>query len=223
MSNDISYEQQKESIRKYLLKYTVKAFRMLPEMDRPRILDLSCGTGIPTLELARLSGGDVLGIDIDRYALEKLDRKIEEVGLGHRVRTKECSITDMDLPDGHFDIIWSEGSIFVLGFGNGLVRFSGLLKEKGYLVVHDESGDIPEKIRQISDSGYDLLGHFELSRDVWWDEYFKPLKKVINGLRPASKDDPGLAAELAKDQRDIEMFLEDPTRFCSVYFVMRKR
>ena len=196
---------------------------MLPHIDRPRILDLGCGTGIPTLELARLSGGDVLGIDIDRHALDILDRKIEEAGLNHRVRTKKCSITDMDLPDGYFDIIWSEGSIFVLGFGNGLTRFRPLLKDKGCLVVHDEAGDIQEKLKIISNCGYDLLGDFELSRDVWWTEYFEPLQNVIDTLKKDHDIDAGIAAQLAKDQRDIDMFLDDPTRFCSVYFVIQKR
>ena len=47
----------KDKIRKRLLKYTRKAFHILPQMNKPRILDVGCGSGIPTLELARLSQG----------------------------------------------------------------------------------------------------------------------------------------------------------------------
>ena len=48
---------KKDLVRKRLLKYTRKAFRMLSQMDKPRILDIGCGSGAPTLELSRLSQG----------------------------------------------------------------------------------------------------------------------------------------------------------------------
>ena len=220
---DDTMEDIRDSIRKNLLKYSQKAFRMLPHMDLPRILDLGCGTGVPTMELARLGGGEVLGLDIDRHSLDLLAKKIEEAGLAHRVRTKECSITEMDLPKDHFDIVWCEGSIFVLGFRNGLVRLKRLLKEKGCLVVHDEAGDIPEKLKIVSSCGYDLLGHFTLSRNVWWTEYFEPLQKRIDALPPDRKNEPDMAAELVKERRDMDTFRNDPAKISSAYFVMRKR
>ena len=34
----------KDKIRKRLLKYTRKALQMLPKVDRPRILDIGCGS-----------------------------------------------------------------------------------------------------------------------------------------------------------------------------------
>lgn len=43
--------------------YTRRAFEMLPKLDKPRILDIGCGPGGPTMELARLSGGSVIGLD----------------------------------------------------------------------------------------------------------------------------------------------------------------
>jgi len=58
-------------------KYTRKAFRMLPELDKPRILDVGCGPGGPTLELARLSQGKVIGLETQQPFLDRLTRKIE--------------------------------------------------------------------------------------------------------------------------------------------------
>ena len=40
-------------------RYTRKAFRLLPKLAKPRILDIGCGTGIPALELARLREGEI--------------------------------------------------------------------------------------------------------------------------------------------------------------------
>jgi tRNA G46 methylase TrmB len=55
-------------------------------MDKPRILDIGFGSGVPTLELARLSHGDVMGIDIDQPALDEFAGKIKKAGLTENSR-----------------------------------------------------------------------------------------------------------------------------------------
>lgn len=71
---------------------------MLPKLDKPRILDIGCGSGVPTMELARLGQGEVIGIDIDQPALDKLTKKIREAGFSNRVQAVNCSILDMVFP-----------------------------------------------------------------------------------------------------------------------------
>ena len=76
MSVDIIQELELEKLRQKLLKYTREAYYLLPEMDKPNILDIGCGTGIPTLELAELSNGEITGIDIDGAALDKFKKRV---------------------------------------------------------------------------------------------------------------------------------------------------
>jgi len=211
-----------DKIRKRLLKYTRKAFRMLPQMDKPRILDIGCGSGVPTLELARLSQGEVIGIDIDQPALDKFTGKIKEAGLNDRVQAVNCSIFDMDFVDESFDIIWSEGSIFVIGFESGLRQWKRFLKPDGFMVIHDEKGNIKEKLAQISNCGYELLGYFILSEDIWRTEYFAPLEKLVGESRTRYNDDPNILEELHQAQEELDMFNKNPERNSSVYFVIRK-
>ena len=78
MAGDERFQMEKDRIRKRFLKYTGRAFRILPQINKPRILDIGCGSGVPTLELARLSHGEVMAIDIDQPALDKFARKIKE-------------------------------------------------------------------------------------------------------------------------------------------------
>ncbi len=75
MTEALSFSEKKELVRERLKKYTRQAFRMLPEFTNPTILDIGCGSGIPTLELARLTQGEILGIDIDQIALDKFKQK----------------------------------------------------------------------------------------------------------------------------------------------------
>jgi len=216
-------EVDKDSVRKGLIKYTRKAFHMVPELDRPCILDVGCGSGVPTIELARLSNGQIIGLDIQQNLLDILRRKIEEAGLSDRVKTLNCSMFDMDFPDESFDIIWAEGSISRIGFETGLKQWRRFLKPNGFLVVHDEVGNITEKLQQISGCGYDLLGHFVLGEETWWNGYYAPLEKRIHKIRTKHADNPKAIAMLDAEQREIEMVKQNPGRYCSVYFVTKKR
>jgi ubiquinone/menaquinone biosynthesis C-methylase UbiE len=213
----------KDEIRRRLLKYTRKAFRMLPRLDKPRILDIGCGSGIPSLELARLSGGEVIGIDIDRTALDRFSEKIQEAGLSGRVKAVNGSLLNMDFEDKSFDIVLSEGSIYAIGFDRGLRDWKRFLKPGGFMVIHDEQGSIDEKLKQISHRGYELLGFFTMSEEVWWKEYFAPLEKWIAGSQARQIDNPKILEEIHQAQVELEMFKRHPERNRSVCFVIKKK
>ena len=195
---------------------------MLPSMREPRILDIGCGSGIPTLELARLSQGEVIGIDIDQPALERFVRKIEEAGLTSRVQALNCSMFDMDFQDESFGIIWAEGSIHEIGFATGLRQWRRLAKKGGFLVIHDERGDVGEKLAQIVESGYELVGHFALDEATWWTEYFAPLEALIGEYRIRCADDPEVLEELGQAQENLDTFKQHSQSTTSAYFVMKK-
>lgn len=223
MIDDALFGRKKERIRERFLKYTRKAFRMLPRLDKPRILDIGCGSGIPTLELAKLTQGEVLGIDIDRTALKIFNGKIREAGLAGRVRTIYCSIFDMKFPDESFDIIWTEGAIYPVGFKKGLREWRRFLKPGGFLAVHDEQGNIGEKLGQIPDCGYELLGHFLLSKETWWKEYFAPLEKLVADYQKEFTDNLKIPEEIQQARSELDMFRKEPERNSSAFFVMKKK
>lgn len=214
---------RKDSIRRRLLKYTRRAFWTVPPLDKPRILDIGCGSGIPALEVARLSQGEVIGIDIDQSALNRFAGRIRRAGIGDRVRALNCSMFDMSFPDASYDVVWSEGSIYAIGFERGLCEWRRLIKPDSFLVVHDEQGNVKEKLEQLSYCGYDLLGYFMLSEGIWWKQYFAPLESLIGEFQARYADDPAVSEELRQARIELDMFEENPERNSSVYFVMKRR
>jgi len=223
MTTREKFEAGKDRVRARLCKYTRKAFQLLPKMDSPSILDVGCGSGVSTMELAKLCDGRIVALDIDEHALDRLDAKIKKAGLSHRMRTLKRSMVDMDFPDGSFDIIWSEGSIYVVGFEKGLREWARFLKPKGFLVVHDETGNTEKKLKLIASCGYDLIESFVLDQDVWWNEYCVPLQKLIDEMRSLCADDPGALALIDQNQREIDMFKVTPEQYHSTCFIMRKK
>jgi len=222
MSEEILLELREDDLREGLNKYTRKAFRMLPRLVKPRILDIGCGSGVLTIELARLSDGQIIGLDIDQSLLDKLDKKIEEEGLTSRVKTVKCSMFEMDFADESFDVIWAEGSISRIGFERGLKGWRRLLKPKGFLVVHDEIKNITEKLKVVPSCGYTLLGYFPLSEDVWWIEYYGPLEKRVQELSAKYAEHPEILRVLDKKRNEIEIVKKNPRNYASVFFVMRR-
>ena len=220
-SEEARFQKWKDRIRKRLLKYTRKAFRMLPQLDKPRILDIGCGSGVPTMELARLSDGEVIGMDIDQGLLDVLRENTEKAGLSDRVKVIKRSLFDMEFPDESFDVIWAEGSINVIGFKKGLQEWKRLLKPGSFMVVHDERGNVEEKLEQISSCGYELLGYFELDEETWRAEYFAPLERLVLETQAKYTDAPGVVEALHDPQRDIDMFKKAPELNSSVCFIMQ--
>ena len=222
VSKDTPHQIHRDAIRANLNKYTRQAYNMLPKMDAPRILDIGCGSGVPTIELTKLSNGEIIGLDNDKTELDKLARKLKEEGLADRVRVVECSMSGLDFPDASFDIIWAEGSIVAVGFRKGLEEWRRFLKPHGFLVVHDEIQNLEKKLEQVSICGYELLGHFRLSEEVWWNEYYAPLDRQVREQLRQHIDDPDVLSLLEKEQKEIDMFKENPRLFQSVFIIMRK-
>jgi len=212
----------RDRIRRRLLKYTRKAFRMIPKMESPSILDIGCGSGISTQKLARLSRGKVIGIDIDQSALDRFARRIRKAGLTEQIQVINCSMFNMDFPNESFDIVWAEGSIYAIGFERGLREWKHSLRPGGCMVVHDEQGNIKEKLNLISTCGYQLLGYFTLSKETWWTEYFAPLEKLVNETRTKFPYDQSILEEIQQAQAELDMYVKYPEHNSSVCFVMRK-
>ena len=214
--------ETKDHFREHFTKYTRKAFQMLPKLEKPRILDIGCGSGVPTIELAKLSNGKIIGIDINQSLLDKLNLKIEEEGFSNRVKTMKCSLFEIDFPDESFDIIWAEGSIWTIGFEKALMEWRRLLKPDGFLVAHDEVKTVSNKLEKIASCGYKLLNHFSLPEDAWWTEYYSPLETRIKELYMKYKNDPEALKILRTYQNEIDMVKRKPNEHSSAFLIMQK-
>jgi SAM-dependent methyltransferase len=226
------------------LAFTRRAFQMLPDLEDPRILDVGCGQGGPTLELARLSGGLVTGLDIDQSALDELARRSAGEGLSDCVQVVRGSMADIDFVDESFDVIWAEGSMHILGFERALAEWRRLISPSGFLVVHEMIwlrpdppaqvvncpqlaypgiGTVSEYIEQVPDHGYGLVGHFVLPEDFWLADYFVPMVARIRQLRRKYAGDQAAQRMLDSEQRAADLYSKHSKWYGSVFLVMQKR
>ncbi len=212
----------RDQFRANLLPYTRRAFSMLPRIVRPRILDIGCGSGIATLELARLSEGNIVAVDVDKEALNKLVNNAVMEGLSKRITVMHTSMLEMDFPSNSFDIIWTEGAITFIGFERGLREWRSLQVQDGYLVIHDVLSDLEKKVELISACGYTTLGEFIIPPEIWWKKYYEPLKRHLEVFQRESALDKRTLNEIKAAAREIEEFDPKCDRFGSVFFILKK-
>lgn len=169
---------------------TLRAFSLsqLP-FDRPiKVVDIGCGTGETCLTLAEHTEAEILGIDLFPQFLQELEKRASEAGLGDRIEVQEASMENLNLEADAFDLIWSEGAIYNIGFEAGIKAWRKFLKPGGYLAVSEItwltaqrpteienfwSEEYPEiarahhKIDQLEENGYTLKGYFPLGVESW--------------------------------------------------------
>ena len=78
-------------------KSTRKAFRILKNLpSEPFILDIGCGPGMQTLELAKMSNGKIIALDNYQPFLDILMQNAIKEGLEKRIIPKNQSMLEMD-------------------------------------------------------------------------------------------------------------------------------
>ncbi len=171
-----------DRFREVFLKHTCKAYDLIPKIENPRILDVGCGSGVPTIELAKLSTGDIIGIDIDQSALDKFRKKLNNNNLTARITIRHASLLEFDFPENSFDIIWAEGSIHLIGFKKSVDACHRFLKRGGVLVIGGTMERIEEHINLIEQSGFKLFNKLVLPEDMWLKEFYIPLENYIKSI-----------------------------------------
>jgi len=103
------------------------------------ILDLGCGPGYATLDLAEIVGptGRVIGIDRSRRFLDVLEHAARERGLS-QIETLEIDLDSLALPAGSADGIWCRWvAAFVQKPRVLMQRAADALKPGGALAAHE--------------------------------------------------------------------------------------
>lgn len=225
-------------------KFTRKAFSYLKNLpSEPFILDIGCGYGIQTLELARISKGKIIALDNYQPFLDILMANIKKGGFDNRIIPKNQSMLEMDFKNDTFDIIWSEGAIFIMGFRNGLKKCNQLLKNKGYFVVSDAVlflpdlpkplkdfwderdpaiKDIKSNISLIKDEGFNVLSHFPLPKSCWIDFYSR-MNKVIKELKKKYYDNKIALQVFEKCEKEIIIYDKYSDYYGYEFFIMQKK
>lgn len=112
------------------------------EVKNPEILELCCGMGEFSFDIARITQGKVLAVDISKESIDICNQHLNEThqeGLKFEV----ADIEKLELPEKNFDVICMSGSLSYLNLDILLNNIKKWLKPEGRFIVVDTYGYSP--------------------------------------------------------------------------------
>jgi SAM-dependent methyltransferase len=208
----------------------------------PRVLDIACGPGMQTMNLADLlPSASIVALDNHAPFLAEVKRRASAHGVGARVATVRADMAAIPFPSASFDLIWCEGAAYILGVEKALRHWRLLLAPGGKLALTEAvwlRPDPPETLRRwwsdgypamgdvessrglVRACGYTLLGDFVLPESTWWDDYYTPMRARLVQLSPTYAGNPIWDAILEDHQTEIEMYRQYASYYGYVFLVM---
>lgn len=225
---------------------TRHVFSLLPPLPAgAEILDAGCGQAPEAFDLLPLTEARITALDLFEPFLDKAYERAEREEVPEeRLIFKRGDIETLPFPQESFDLIWSEGAIYLLGFERGLRLWQPFVKSGGHVVVSECSwltnnpsqevrqfwdeaypgmGTIDKNCAAASDAGYEVLATYVLPEEGWWAGYYTPMQQRIAELagKWSHLGDEAMNV-LRESDREIALFARYPDEYSYVFYVLKR-
>ena len=223
---------------------TLRALDAVPGCNSVRrMLDLGVGHGRTTLTLAQaLPDAHVTAVDIHPPFIEKLASDAREAGVAHRVQSLLEDMAKIRIAEESMDLIWAEGSIYVMGIERALAMWRPWLRPAGCVAFTDfvwwtdnrseepsrfwavEYPDMATEaaIRSRAEAlGYGVVSSFRVPEEGH-DAYYVPLEARVAELAGVRDADADVVRVLENIQEEIEIARRYSTEAGYSFFILQR-
>ena len=223
---------------------TLRALSFIDNLnENSQIADIGCGTGGQTMVLAENAPGNVVGLDFFSDFIDLFNQNAQDRNLQNRVKGIVGNMENLPFCDEQFDLIWSEGAIYNVGFERGLNEWRRFLKPNGYIAVSEASwftaerpaeiqnfwdisypeiDTIPKKVAQMQNAGYIPVAAFILPENCWIENYFVPLIPVREKFLRKYAGNKSVEEFIAWEKREAELYQKYKAFFGYVFYIGKK-
>jgi cyclopropane fatty-acyl-phospholipid synthase-like methyltransferase len=215
----------------------------LRDTPKLKILDIGCGNGAQTLQLAKHLSGAILAVDNHQPFLDELQRRAEAAGVSGKIRTYLKNMAELGVEEGSFDLIWSEGALYSMGFQEGLAMCRSLLVPGGFMAASELTWfrpDPPAECREffadayppmtdtdtnvanIKQCGYDVVGHFVLPETAWLESFYNPFEDRLQLLREQYATNPERLKLIDSAQVEVEQYRKYSSYYGYGFYLMQR-
>lgn len=221
---------------------TARALHLMGALPKaPLIVDIACGPGAQTLDLADLVP-DARIVAIDAYPpyLKEVKRRAAAAGISTRIETRVGDMAALEIDPGTADVLWCEGAAYMIGVPEALRLWPTLLTPGGRIALTEPvwlKGDPPETVVKnwaeypamtdvpgcreiIRRAGLKLLGDFLLPEAAWWDDYYGPLEARARRLEAKYAGNAAAKLVLQDAADEVAAYRNHAAYFGYQFFVM---
>lgn len=214
------------------------------DRDTPlKIADIGCGTGASTLVLARLLNAHITAVDFLQGFLDVLGIRAEKEGVSGKIVPLCCSMDSLPFENEEFDVIWSEGAIYNIGFEKGVIDWNRYLKPGGLLIVSEITWttntrpseiqehwerEYPEidvasaKMGELEKNGYSPIGYFVLPEHCWLDNYYRPVQESFGDFLGRNGHSKEARALVEAETWEIELYEKYKSYYSYGVYIAKK-
>ncbi len=223
---------------------TLKALSFIDNLNNESsIIDVGCGTGGQTMVLAQNAPGNFKGLDMFPKFIDLFNANAKMNNLQERVKGIVGTMMELPYKDEEFDLIWSEGAIYNIGFEKGVNYWNRFLKKGGYIAIteacwftetrpeeinsfwndaYPEIDTISNKMDQLQKAGYVPIASFILSENCWIENFYEPQSNIQEEFlkkHPGNQNAENLVEEM---KHEVEMYNKYKEFYGYVFFIGRK-
>ncbi|MFB3852624.1 MAG: class I SAM-dependent methyltransferase [Vicinamibacterales bacterium] len=195
---------------------------------RALAVDLGCGPGNGSTTVAAMTGARrVVAFDIHLPFVARQLVSARTSGASGGTVSGVCGdMAAAPFVAGAFDLVWSEGALYSIGFRKGLAVAASLLRKGGYLAATEAVWTVPEppdevrlwwesvypdiapvesKLSDTRAAGFEIQAHFTLPVSAW-RHFYAPMRTRLALMARRWADDPVGLSVIAQMEDEIEMF-----------------
>lgn len=215
------------------------------DAQRPvRVADIGCGTGAATLFLAEALNAEITAVDLFPEFLDVLNVRAQERGVADRISTLLGSMEELPFNDEEYDVIWSEGAVYNMGFEKGISYWQRFLKPGGILAVSEITWltatrpaeleaywkeEYPEvdtasaKLAILEGSGYMPAGYFFLPERCWSENYYAPLRDSFPSFLERNSESAEAPGIVEAEESEINLYERFKAFYSYGFYIGKKQ
>jgi len=209
-----------------------------------KVLDVGCGTGMQSIDLCDGTDFHITAVDNWQLVLDKLKENAEKAGLAERITVQQGDMNELGFAADSFDLIWSEGAIYLMGFENGISKWKESLKSGGWIALSEmtwiaderpadaaafwneaypQMKSIPENIAILERQGFEVVKHFVIPQSDWWDVFYRDIQAAIPAFVEKHGESPEVQLVVESNEKEMEIMRKFQKYLGYVFYVARKK
>jgi ubiquinone/menaquinone biosynthesis C-methylase UbiE len=223
---------------------TLKALSFIDPLSKEsKVADIGCGTGKQTIVLTQNIPSKVIAIDLFQKFIDILNQNRKDLGLEDQLTGMVGNMEALSFQEEEYDLLWSEGAIYNIGFQKGIQEWRKFLKKGGFIAVteaswftnerpeeinqfwkdaYPEIDTISNKIHQIEEAGYIPVSTFILPENCWVENFYELQKEAREIFLSKHKGNPTAEALAANEKHEYDLYKKYKSYYGYVFYIGKK-